>query len=109
MAFYMLVIVRIAQMASGRRWLLPFEVAGRMPLTNYLMQTAVCITLFYGWGFGLWLKVGPTAGLALAALIFFAVQVPWSLWWLRRHERGPIEALWAKFTYAPIGQATLIK
>ncbi|MFN5156540.1 MAG: hypothetical protein ACK5IH_09805 [Betaproteobacteria bacterium] len=21
------------------------------------------------------------------------MQVPWSLWWLKRHERGPVEAL----------------
>jgi uncharacterized protein len=109
MVFYTLVIVRVAQSASGRRWLLPFEAAGRMPLTNYLMQTAVCVTLFDGWGFGLWLNVGPAAGLALAALIFFAVQVPWSLWWLRRHERGPAEALWARVTYAPLRQANLTK
>jgi hypothetical protein len=37
-----------------------------MPLTNYLMQTALCTTLFYNWGFGLWAQVGPAAGLALA-------------------------------------------
>lgn len=101
MVFYVLVIVRIAQTAAGRRWFRPFEAAGRMPLTNYLMQTAICITLFNGWGFGLWLQVGPAAGLALALFIFFAVQVPCSLWWLRRHERGPMEALWARVTYAP--------
>lgn len=99
MVFYILVIVRIAQTAGGRRWFAPFEAAGRMPLTNYLMQTAICITLFNGWGFGLWLKVGPAAGLALALLIFFAVQVPWSVWWLRRRARGPVEALWSRLTY----------
>lgn len=99
MVFYVLVIVRIAQTVAGRRWFRPFEAAGRMPLTNYLMQTALCVTLFNAWGFGLWLKVGPAAGLALALFIFFAVQVPWSLWWLRRHERGPLEALWARVTY----------
>ena len=70
-----------------------------MPLTNYLMQTAICTTLFQGWGFGLWLKVGPALSLALALAIFWLVQVPWSLWWLKRHERGPLEALWARFTY----------
>jgi uncharacterized protein len=101
MVFYVLVIVRIAHTAAGRRWFKPFEAAGRMPLTNYLMQTALCITLFNAWGFGLWLKVGPAAGLALALFIFFAVQVPWSLWWLRRHDRGPMEALWARWTYTP--------
>jgi uncharacterized protein len=31
--------------------------------------------------------------------LFWAVQVPWSLWWLRRHERGPMEMLWARLTY----------
>ena len=99
MIFYVVVIVRLAQTVTGRRWLAPFEAAGRMPLTNYLMQTAICITLFRGWGFGLWMQVGPAAGLALSLAIFFAVQVPWSLWWLKRHERGPMEALWARLTY----------
>jgi uncharacterized protein len=99
MVFYVAVIVRLAQSAAGRRWLAPFEAAGRMPLTNYLMQSVICITLFRGWGFGLWMQVGPAAGLALSLAIFFAVQVPWSLWWLKRHERGPVEALWARLTY----------
>jgi uncharacterized protein len=99
MIFYVLVIVRIANTERGRRWLAPLGAAGRMPLTNYLMQTAICITLFHGWGFGLWLKVGPAAGLALSFAIFFLVQVPWSLWWLKRHERGPLEAFWSRLTY----------
>ncbi len=99
MVFYVLFIVRVAQTPRGQRWLAPMAAAGRMPLTNYLMQTAICITLFQGWGFGLWLKVGPAAGLVLALVIFFAVQVPWSRWWLARHERGPLEALWARLTY----------
>jgi uncharacterized protein len=63
------------------------------------MQTAICTTLFYGWGLGLWGKIGPAAELALAFVIFFAVQVPWSVWWLRRHDRGPMEVLWARLTY----------
>ena len=99
MLFYVLLIVRLAQSERTRRWLAPWGAAGRMPLTNYLMQTAICITLFQHWGFGWWMKVGPAAGLALALAIFFAVQVPWSLWWLKRHERGPMEALWARLTY----------
>lgn len=101
MIFYVLVIVRLAQRLEWQRRLAPLAAAGRMPLTNYLMQTAICITLFQGWGFGLWMQVGPALGLVLALLIFWCIQVPWSLWWLRTHERGPLEAAWARLTYGP--------
>jgi uncharacterized protein len=99
MLCYVLVIVQLAQHTKWQQWLAPLAAAGRMPLTNYLMQTAICITLFNGWGFGLWMNVGPAWGLVLSFAIFFIVQVPWSLWWLKRHERGPLEALWARATY----------
>jgi uncharacterized protein len=99
MLFYVLVIVRLAQHAEWQRRLAPLAAAGRMPLSNYLMQTVICITLFQAWGFGLWMKVGPAMSLALALAIFWGVQVPWSLWWLKRHDKGPMEALWARLTY----------
>ena len=99
MVFYVLLIVQLFHRPSWKPLFKPFELAGRMPLTNYLMQTAICTTLFYGWGFGLWAKVGPAAGLALSVAIFFCIQVPWSYWWLKTHERGPMEALWARLTY----------
>jgi uncharacterized protein len=109
MVFYVLAIVRLAQLAAWRNWLAPLAAAGRMPLTNYLMQTAICIVLFYGWGFGLWGKMGPALGLLLALAIFWVVQVPWSLWWLRLHDRGPLEVLWARLTYGPAPAAPAVK
>jgi uncharacterized protein len=99
MIFYVLLIVRLAQLPVWQQRLAPLGAAGRMPLTNYLMQSLICTTLFYNWGFGLWDKVGPALGFALSLVIFWAVQVPWSLWWLKTHERGPMEALWARITY----------
>jgi uncharacterized protein len=104
MVFYVLTIVRLMQHPAWAKRLAPMAAAGRMPLTNYLMQTLICTTLFYGWGFGLWGRVGPAAGLALSFAIFFALQVPWSLWWLRRHEQGPMEALWSRLTYGRAGR-----
>jgi uncharacterized protein len=74
-----------------------------MPLTNYLMQTAICTTIFFGWGFGLWGRVGPAAEFLLALFVFFAIQVPWSIWWLKRNDRGPMERLWSWMTYGPRG------
>jgi uncharacterized protein len=105
MLFYVLTIVRLAQRPEWARRFAPIAAAGRMPLTNYLMQTVLCTTLFYGWGFGLWGRVGPAADIALALAIFFIVQVPWSVWWLRRHEQGPLEQLWRRLTYGESARA----
>ena len=99
MLFYVKVIVQLSQRAAWQRLFAPLAAAGRMPLTNYLMQTLICTAIFNGWGLGLYGKIGPAAGFALSLAIFWAVQVPWSLWWLKTHERGPLEALWARLTY----------
>jgi hypothetical protein len=39
----------------------------------------------------------------LALTIFFAIQGPWSNWWLIRNDRGPMEQLWAWMTYGSRG------
>jgi uncharacterized protein len=72
--------------------------AGRMALTNYLMQTAFGIAIFYGVGLGLVGKVGPALVLPLALLIFVA-QVRASALWLRYFRYGPVEWLWRSLTY----------
>jgi uncharacterized protein len=103
MAFYVATIVRAVHHAGWRPRLAPMAIVGRMPLTNYLLQTLIATTLFYGWGVGLWGKVGNALDLLLAVVVFFAVQVPLSKWWLERFELGPMEWLWRRLTY---GHAT---
>ena len=75
---------------SGARlagWLAP---AGRMALSNYLMQSVVCAFLFTAWGLRLFASVSPLAAFCIAVAIF-AAQLPLSAWWLRRHAYGPVE------------------
>jgi len=114
MIFYVATIIRAVCNERWRRRLAPVTLAGRMPLTNYLLQTLIGITLFYHWGLGLWGEVGPGLDLVLAVAIFFLIQVPLTRWWLSRHPRGPMEHLWRVLTYgrsalrsapAPSGQA----
>jgi uncharacterized protein len=102
MIFYVATIVRCVHNESWRRRLAPMATVGRMPLTNYLMQTLIATSLFYGWGLGLWGKVGTALDLVLAIGIFFLVQVPLSKWWLARHELGPMEWLWRRLTYGRV-------
>jgi uncharacterized protein len=99
MSFYVLTIVRLAQSPVWQRRFQPIALTGRMPLTNYLMQTLIGTTLFYGWGFGLWGKVGPAVQLVMAFAIFFIIQVPLSTFWFRHFEYGALEYVWRLGTY----------
>ena len=76
-----------------------FAPVGRMALTNYLMQTAVCTLTFYGYGLGYFGKMGPLPGLGYA-LAVFAAQMALSRWWLDRWKQGPAEAASRYVTYA---------
>ncbi|WP_226469321.1 DUF418 domain-containing protein [Luteimonas panaciterrae] len=81
-----------------KRWLRHFAPAGRMALTNYLMQTAVCTGVFYGIGLGIGPKFGTASWLVLWVLLFGAQMVV-SRWWLARYRFGPMEWLWRTLTY----------
>ncbi|MBW6497684.1 MAG: DUF418 domain-containing protein [Bacteroidales bacterium] len=74
---------------------------GRMALTNYLMQSIICTTLFYSYGFGLFGKINTFQGILLA-IIIFALQIPLSRWWLKSFHYGPFEWLWRSLTYMKV-------
>jgi uncharacterized protein len=83
---------------DGRRFITVFAPVGRMALTNYLMHSIICVVLSYGFGFGLWWRVGASRALAIAAAII-VVQIPLSAWWLSRFRFGPVEWIWRRLTY----------
>lgn len=70
---------------------------GRSALSCYVLQNLIASALCYGWGLGLAsrldgaARVPGTVGLYLlvAALVVTAAHL-----WLRRFERGPLEAVW---------------
>ena len=102
-ACYALAVVRIVRdRRELPRWLRPLRDAGRMPLSNYLLQTALATFVFYGWGLGFWNSVGPAAEIALAVVLFVAIQLPLSHVWLKRFRYGPLEYLWRRFTYGSV-------
>jgi uncharacterized protein len=71
--------------------------AGRMALTNYLLQIAALDLLFSGYAIGLG-QIRPVWGFALA-LVCFAAEVLLSTLWLARFRFGPAEWLWRALTY----------
>jgi uncharacterized protein len=79
---------------------------GRMALTNYLLQSIVLGFIFYGYGFGLFGRIGSAAAAGIGLLLYIA-QVLLSRFWLERFPFGPFEWLWRSVTYGrqPILQA----
>ena len=73
---------------------------GRMALTNYLMQSLICMTFFYGFGLGHWGL--PRAQQVLFVAVVYAAQIVFSHWWLARFRYGPMEWLWRGFTYRQV-------
>jgi len=83
---------------GGRRLLGAFIPVGRMALTNYVAQSAMCMFIFRGVGLGLGGDVGPAVYLPIG-LAIYALQVALSRLWLRQFQFGPLEWLWRTLTY----------
>ncbi|WP_339226075.1 DUF418 domain-containing protein [Oceanobacillus sp. FSL K6-2867] len=67
-----------------------FEKVGRLSLTNYLTQSFICTAVFYGYGLGLYSKLGVFLGILLA-LVIFAAQMVCSQLYLKFFKMGPFE------------------
>ncbi|QKJ87840.1 DUF418 family protein [Paramixta manurensis] len=76
--------------------------AGRMALSNYLLQTLICSTLFYR--FNLFMQLDRLQLLALVPAIW-VINLIFSVLWLRYFRLGPMEWVWRKLTALGAGQS----
>jgi uncharacterized protein len=90
---YVCVLTLLCLRPTWRRWLSVLVPAGRMTLTNYILQSILGAVVFYGFGLGVYAWAGPTLALPLI-LGLGALQILSSTWWLRRFRMGPLEWLW---------------
>lgn len=63
---------------------------GRTALSNYLLATLLCTTVFYGHGLGLFGSVD-RVGQLLVVVLVWTIQLIVSPWWLQRFAMGPLE------------------
>ncbi|OIJ16275.1 hypothetical protein BKP35_01380 [Anaerobacillus arseniciselenatis] len=96
--FYISSITLLCQQRQWKVRLKFLAPVGQMALTNYLLQTVICLMLFYGYGLGLYGKVAPEVGILITFVIFTA-QVFLSKFWMARYKYGPLEHVWRAFTY----------
>lgn len=96
--FYLAAIAYCMSFTSGIKYLSVLAPAGKMALTNYLMQSLISSGVFFGYGLGMWGQWG-RASLVLFVVLVFVVQVIISHMWLRYFRYGPMEWLWRALTY----------
>lgn len=75
-----------------------FEKAGKLSLTNYVMQTVICTTIFYGYGLGLFGKLG-MIGAFILGVVIFGLQMIASEFYLQYFRYGPLEKILRIGTY----------
>jgi ABC-type multidrug transport system ATPase subunit/uncharacterized membrane protein YeiB len=75
---------------------------GRMAFTNYLAQSLVMTSLFWGGrGLGLFGSISRPQ-LMLLVCILFTAQALLSVLWLRRVSHGPLELVWRRLSNATV-------
>lgn len=75
-----------------------FSYAGKLSMTNYLLQSIISTLIFYHYGLGIYGKISLFTGSVLAVCLFM-IQIVFSVFWAKHFQYGPIEWLWRGFTY----------
>ncbi|MFN3229550.1 MAG: DUF418 domain-containing protein [Asticcacaulis sp.] len=92
---YMATIVLLLR--TGLR-LSPLQAVGRMAFTNYLTQSLIMTSVFWGGkGLGL-LNQWDRPTVTLFVVTVWALQLAWSPLWLSRYQMGPFEWVWRCLT-----------
>lgn len=71
---------------------------GRMSVTNYMMQSALGVIIFYGFGLNM-AMTATFAECAVAGVVICVAQILFSNWWIARYYYGPVEWLWRSATW----------
>ena len=95
---YAIILALLLENENVKKWSRPLASAGRMSLSNYLMQSIIGTLIFYSYGLGLYGEVTLTTGTLLAAGIF-VIQMLLSEIWLSIFRFGPVEKLWRVLSY----------
>jgi len=95
--------VSVVMLLCQRGWRLAgVAEVGRLALSNYLLQSLICTTIFYGHGLGLFGEIDRAAQVAIVVLIW-GFELVISTLWLRRFSMGPVEWVvrWVAFGHRP--------
>jgi uncharacterized protein len=94
-------IIWAAGRTTAAKWLAWAAPVGRMALTNYLTQSVILGYIFYGYGLGLFGRLGLGEAISIGICVYVA-QAAFSARWLKRYAFGPAEWIWRTATYGAV-------
>lgn len=98
MMMYISGFILIYYSTSLRKMMDRMAPVGRMSVTNYMAQSIIGVTLFYGFGANLAVQLSFLQCLFLG-LSIYAVQMVYSNWWMKHYYYGPMEWIWRVITW----------
>jgi len=81
-----------------KRFTRPLAAVGRTAFSNYILDTIICTSIFYGFGLGLFGKVSRVQQIEIVFAIWI-LQLVISPIWLKYFQFGPLEWMWRSLTY----------
>ena len=93
---YGTILISLKSSGKWKRSLLPLAACGQMALSNYLIQSLVLVPYFLLTN--KFKSVPPTEGLIIFVIVF-ALQLVFSVWWMKKYTMGPFEWVLRSFTY----------
>lgn len=97
--FYISTLTLLFKKQQWQKRLRPLGYVGQMALTNYLLQTFICMALFVLGG--LYNNISLLAG-TIICFVIFGLQILVSYYWLKTYQFGPFEWLWRSVTYGKL-------
>jgi uncharacterized protein len=98
---YLGLIVLLSLTQRGHQWLGWLAPMGRMALTNYIMNSLVLSSIFFGYAGGLYGEISRSQQVGVVVVIL-VVQAVFSALWLKYFRFGPLEWLWRSLTYLKV-------
>ena len=95
---YLGLLVKLSQKNNFLKYFSWLSPIGRMALTNYIGQSIILTSIFYGYAGGMYGQIA-RAEQILIAISIIIIQVILSKLWLSYFKFGPLEWLWRSVTY----------
>ncbi|MGP4073214.1 DUF418 domain-containing protein [Piscibacillus sp. B03] len=95
---YIFIFAYLYTKLNGHNVIKGFEKVGKLSLSNYILQTIICTFIFYGYGLGMFGKLGVTVA-TLIGVVIYIIQVFLSQLYLKKFSQGPLERLIRMLVY----------